>query len=61
MKQEAADKAAIPGGEEGSRKGRNTSYIPWSVYIRTIVYEQSDDLIVSTGTSGMKREYAVDD
>jgi len=49
------------GGEEGVEKVRNTSYIPWSVYIGTIVYEQSDDHVVSTGTSGMEREYAVDD
>jgi hypothetical protein len=34
---------------------------PWSVYICTIVYEQSDHHFVPTGTSGMERENAIDD
>jgi hypothetical protein len=47
--------------EKGWRKSESTEDTPWSVYICTIVYEQSDHHVASTGTSGMEREYTVDD
>jgi hypothetical protein len=48
------------GGRRRREKVRKAKDMPWSVYICTIVYEQSDDHVVSTGTSGMEREHAVD-
>jgi len=61
------DKPQMPDGKSmeprsaRKEKPEKNPKVPWSVYVRTIVYEQSDDHVVSTGTSGMKREYTIDD
>jgi hypothetical protein len=51
------------GGEGGGESPgvQNARTLPWGVHVRAIVYQQSDNHIVSTGTGSMERKYAVDD